>query len=291
MKNTSRQKMYVCEKNIENFGDLLNKTLFEKLFSMKFDFIEKYYEAEIIAIGSLLETFMYSNNELIRIYQFYRIISKKIKKIEVLGSGFHYEPEKCRFVRKMNFRIVRGRLTEQILRKHDLINRDVVLGDLGLLASYYNIKNDPKYLLGIIPHFNDLNSPIFYDIYKKYKNESILINVRDEPEKVIGEISECKNIISSSLHGLIVADSFGIPNIWIENKYKPVKEENRFKYRDYYSSISVEDISPIQAFDFLENGIELIKNKYQVDYKIVEQKQKELYNYCKEYFESKKNRT
>jgi hypothetical protein len=275
--------MYVWE-GIENFGDMLNKTLFEKLYGIKFNFTQKYYEAELIAIGSILEIFMYSDSKIIKAYQFYKILSRKIKGIDVLGSGFHYEHKECNFHRKMNFKIVRGKLTEQILRKHGYIKGNITRGDPGILSSYAYKKSVPQYLLGIVPHFNDLDSPVFYEIYKKYGKESILINVRDEPEKVVNEISSCKNIISSSLHGLIVADSFGIPNMWIENKYKPVKEENRFKYLDYYSSIEIENISPVQAIDFIEKDISIIRDNYHKRNKEIEDRQKEVYNMCKEYF-------
>jgi pyruvyltransferase len=277
--------MFVWE-GIENFGDILNKIIFEKLFEKKFIFTQNKYETEIIAIGSILNMFMYSRLMEKRVWQFFRKLEKRINKIVVLGSGFKYEPEKCQFLRTMDFKIVRGKLTEQILRKNDLINQDIMLGDLGLLSSYlFNTKSDAKYLIGIIPHHDDLDSPVFYDIYKKYRKECIFINVRHEPEKVIKEISSCKNIASSSLHGLIVADSFGIPNLWLENKYKSVKEESRFKYLDYYSSFGVENILPMEAIEFIENDIEIIKNSYQINHSEVERKQKELYGFCKEYLE------
>jgi pyruvyltransferase len=284
------KRMYIWE-GIENFGDILNKSLFEKLYGIKFNFTQKYYEAEIVAIGSLLESFMYSGNKIRKAYQAYQVATRRIKEIDVLGSGFQYEHQEYNFCRKMNFRIVRGKLTERILRNNGYIKGGIILGDPGMLSSYMYTKSSEKYLLGIVPHFNDLNSPLFYDIYKKYGDESILINVRDEPEQVIKEISGCKNIISSSLHGIIVADSFGIPNLWIENKYKSVKEENRFKYLDYYSSIGIEEISPIQAIDFIKEDIKIIMEKHHKKYTEIERKQKELYTICNEYFTSRKNIT
>ena len=49
---------------------------------------------------------------------------------------------------------------------------------------------------------------------------------------VIDQITACDYIASSSLHGIILADAYGIPNVWIQlsNRIRG----NGFKYRDYY---------------------------------------------------------
>jgi hypothetical protein len=52
---------------------------------------------------------------------------------------------------------------------------------------------------------------------------------------VVKAISECKLILSQSLHGLIVADALGIPNVWIEPSSKMIGGE--FKFHDYFSTI------------------------------------------------------
>jgi len=284
------KKIYAWE-GIENFGDGLNKTLFDKLYGVQLVSTENQHETDIIAIGSVLQNFVYSGNKIKLLKQFCKIASKNIKKIDVLGAGFKREPRKFKFLRKMDFKIVRGKLTEQVLKKHGIINKNIPYGDLGILSSFANKKGASKYLLGIVPHYNDLNSPIFYDIYKEYGNESILINVRAEPWKVIDEISKCENIISSSLHGLIVADSYEIPNMWLENRFKSAREEPHFKYEDYYSSIGVEGVKPIQASSFLENGIESINRSWHKKIKEIEKVQKEVFDICKEYFSEKKNDT
>jgi pyruvyltransferase len=46
---------------------------------------------------------------------------------------------------------------------------------------------------------------------------------------VIRRISRARLVISSSLHGLVIADAFGIPCTYLRLS----EEENMFKYEDY----------------------------------------------------------
>ena len=62
-------------------------------------------------------------------------------------------------------------------------------------------------------------------------------------------ISECECIISSSLHGLIIADSFLIPNQMVHLTDKLYGDG--FKFDDYYSNF---DINP-QIFDLNKSNL------------------------------------
>jgi hypothetical protein len=275
--------LYYC--SFSNFGDELNKVIFEELFGLRFNYVTNPYMADYFAIGSILSWFNISTwKELILEIITWFLRGRKLTKVIVLGSGFHRDYKKYKYLRRMDFRIVRGKLTERILRENNLLQKKIIHGDLGILSSYLITKMpEKKYKLGIIPHMNDLNSPIFYDIYKKHFPSCITINVQDHPKKVIEDIASCENIISSSLHGLIASDSLNIPNLWVESRFTPGPEPH-FKYLDYYSIYEINDIEPLQAIDFLDFDIGNIKRRYRIDYDIVKQKQKELFDYCKHFF-------
>lgn len=61
------------------------------------------------------------------------------------------------------------------------------------------------------------------------------------PEKVIKQIKQCKYIASSSLHGLIIADAYHIPNIRIVDYDTFAYPACNYKFEDYYSALGLED--------------------------------------------------
>lgn len=101
-------------------------------------------------------------------------------------------------------------------------------GDPALLCPRFFEAAPKQHQLGFIPHYVDhshWNPP----------PGSHFINVLDAPEKVIREISSCRHILSSSLHGLIVADAFGIPAAWL---HSPRVAGDGTKFADHFLAVS-----------------------------------------------------
>ena len=61
---------------------------------------------------------------------------------------------------------------------------------------------------------------------------------------MIDQICSCERILSSSLHGIITSDAYGVPNCWIELTGKI--SGGHFKYYDYASSVDRQFDKPIQ---------------------------------------------
>lgn len=148
----------------------------------------------------------------------------------IVGSGKLHEDSRLKiFSSKVVILALRGPLTAKG------IPGDYALGDPGLLADELVTVATRKHALGIVPHWSD-NELARNPLFLKY--DPIIINARDNPLDVIRQIGECKKIVSSSLHGLIVADAFGIPRRF---EYPKIfnRQGGAFKIRDYSQSIRV----------------------------------------------------
>ena len=212
--------------NIPNFGDAMNPILLEKLLGEKCIYSNK-YKADIIGIGSIL-------TQLSRLDWRNKIKNIFANPSVVWTSGFIKEVEyKEEFRKNLRFAALRGKLSLERVEKIIGQRLDIPLGDGGLLFSKLLDKMpEKKYAIGIIPHTVDIKNPQIIKLSEELP-KSVLIDVRQEPMKVLEQIASCDFIVSTAMHGLIAADSLGIPNKWIEVSDKVVG--NGYKFRDYYS--------------------------------------------------------
>lgn len=84
--------------------------------------------------------------------------------------------------------------------------------------------------------------------------------VYDDWKYVIDKIVNSKFVISESLHGLIVAEAYGIPAVWVE--FVEHNVEWKFKYLDFYESIGKCDMESIKLYNGFDIG-KLMKKKEQ----------------------------
>ena len=138
---------------------------------------------------------------------------------------------------------VRGPLSrEYLLRKG--VECPEIYGDPAMLMKYiYKPKQTQnKYKLGIIPHYDDYDNPLL-DTFKKH-SDILFIKMEgyNKWTDVIDQIVNCEYIISSSLHGLIMAETYDIPNLWIEISGKLLG--GHFKFHDFFQSIGYDRQAP-----------------------------------------------
>lgn len=130
---------------------------------------------------------------------------------------------------------VRGPKTRQ--RLLDLgIPCPPVYGDPALLIpSLFDIPKNIKkdFDIGVIPHFVHKNEPAINELIN---NGAKLIDIETANlEQFIVEILQCRKVLSSSLHGVIIADILGVPcrRIYFNNDLVG----GDFKFNDYYDSV------------------------------------------------------
>jgi pyruvyltransferase len=190
-----------------NFGDMLTFLLMERFADTTVEWAPA-QEANIFAVGSILEA----------IPSGWRGI--------VAGSGRLFEQSTLHLEDAIILGL-RGPLSAKGVKG------DYAIGDPGLLADEL-VTVDKEYNLGLVPHWSDT---VLETQFGQYNPR--IIRPEGDPLEVIREIGRCRKIVSSSLHGLIVADAFGIPRRIELVGAKFIKEGGDFKFRDYHASIGM----------------------------------------------------
>lgn len=237
----------------KNFGDWLSPVLCEAVSGRKVVYA-KLHHCDVVAVGSILQ----------RLKNHFWT-----HRVHVWGSGLIEEVTP--FNTRHHIHAVRGRLTAGTL-----LNRKIEsLGDPGLLCDILLQKPicDKIYRVGIVPHYKDQHS---LEIKEFAKQSGItVIDIFSETIDFIEQVSRCEYLLSSSLHGLIVADALKIPNGWIKLSQKV--RGNDFKFADYYSVFGLENVRPLPfcATTTAEEAIRWCENYHRPD---LDQIKKQLYN-------------
>lgn len=118
------------------------------------------------------------------------------------------------------------------------------VGDPGLLASdLLAPRGAASIAIGLVPHYRDLDHPVVAAL-RSGSGRCRVISPLLPPLEFLAAISSCEAVLSSSLHGLVVADSYGVPNAWIE--FGDAVIGAGYKFRDYLGVFGIRDAAPIR---------------------------------------------
>lgn len=106
---------------------------------------------------------------------------------------------------------LRGDLTRDRLGSPAVL----ALGDPGLLLQRRIRRQTVRWDVGVIPHFSHQSSPELQRLVEGFAGSVTVIDVQRHPAIVGRRIAACRAIVTTSLHGLIIADSLGIPAVWV----------------------------------------------------------------------------
>ena len=173
-------------------------------------------------------------------------------KSAVWGSGFREYESKTKAT---EIYAVRGYLSKKLLKYND----NIKIGDPALLLpKLYPIKKKMSKNLGIIPHYKEVE--IFASLNRC--GYDIIDTRTEDVEAFINKITNYQYILSSSLHGVIIAHAYGIKALWIQHGDVG---SSSFKYFDYFSSVGIDDYPDLDAskvINLSEEEISLLFEKY-----------------------------
>ncbi|MFT3817060.1 MAG: polysaccharide pyruvyl transferase family protein [Rubrivivax sp.] len=138
--------------------------------------------------------------------------------------------------RRLDVRAVRGPRTAEQLQRWG-IAVPAVYGDPALLLPTLfadRFAPRPRRRAAFVPNLHDLEG---------LQSPVPVISPLWGWNRVVSEILGCELVLASSLHGLIVAESFGIPARYVRLS----ETENRFKYDDYAQGTGRPDLQPARS--------------------------------------------
>jgi len=240
-----------------NWGDDINKYFFEWITGKKFVFIP--YERTFIRkkvsrysmIGSIAG--MYGCDNLI-----------------IYGSGV-IDPRMELWGGKLNQPVisVRGPRTRAWIMEQGYDCPENYGDPALLLSQFYVPKKRESKKICVIPHKATVLDEKIKERLEERDCEILNLENYDKWTDIIDTIAAAECVISESLHGLIVAETYDVPNVWVD--FIPHWENWEFKYLIYFESIKKNDEKSLKLYEEFE--WEAVDNKVKnwkkgnIDYK------------------------
>ncbi len=194
----------------DNFGDLLSPWLISKMTGREVTFFD-HSRPHYLAVGSVL--------------------NRANSCSTVWGAGSFGTEDASRFAPDARYAAVRGPLSRARLVTAG-IECPEVYGDPALLApAYFAPHVSKRYEYGIVTRWSE----------RRWHEAEIGPGVRlihletTDVEGVIEAMLSCRRIVTGSLHGLIVADAYGLPSAWVLHR---TAYGGMFKFFDYFATVN-----------------------------------------------------
>lgn len=153
-----------------------------------------------------------------------------------------------RFARPLLATAVRGPLTLESFYRANYPAPDV-LGDPGLcVPMFFQPRIEKSHRIGFIPHLSEL---AYWSAQKLGKDVS-LISPSGTVEGVVSSILSAERIVSSSLHGVVLAHAYGVPATWVYPTTRRLVGGG-LKFADYFGAVG-EPILPSDGGKIAQPG-------------------------------------
>lgn len=186
----------------KNFGDVLTPVVLQHL-GHKPLCVPRNTTGKVLAVGSIMTALRGGDT--------------------VWGTGVQHDQRYPG--RTATFLAVRGPITRSCI---DGASVPQVYGDPALLLpEIYDPEVEVKHRVGVMPHFVDRRPAL-----KRFP-DALYIDVQGGWRRVIRQMKSCERIITTSLHGIIAADAFGIPVTWHASYSGSIVSPN-LKFQDHF---------------------------------------------------------
>ena len=210
-----------------NFGDALSHLIVEHVSGRAVENARP-KQAELFALGSLMHVIAKHWTD-----------RKRGDGPILWGTGLLNPFYRKDFLENVQVRLLRGPISAAFLRL-----KMTEFGDPGLLADdAVGPVSERHDRIAVLPHHSQMEDPRFVDMVEA-DPALHLIDVRLDPVTVCREIASSAHLFSASLHGLIVADAYGVGNTWMDPE-----AQGRLKYHDYAASIGRDMTYPVEIDD------------------------------------------
>ena len=204
---------------VNNFGDLLGPVIVEKMLkNAGIDARGVKSPHRLLAVGSIMH--LAAEGDL------------------VWGTGMNGKKLTTDLpFSQLDVRAVRGPQTQRVLEDKG-IHAPAVFGDPGLLVGQLwsraelTGKQAPR-KFSVVPNFHD---------FPQFPRTDETVNPTGKLWQVIAKIAASDLVVGSSLHGIVIAESLGIPARLVLSKTEPL-----FKYQDYYEGTGRTGFTPANA--------------------------------------------
>jgi hypothetical protein len=158
------------------------------------------------------------------------ILNRARKASVVWGTGAFGVEGTGSVERDARYLAVRGPLTRNLLRIHG-VDCPPVYGDPALLLPMvFRPPVEKRYPIGLVLR----HSETAWLSTAADKGIEVIDMGSSDVEKVLLQILACERIATTSLHGLVLADAYGIPSAWLASTSPNGLE---FKFYDYFLSV------------------------------------------------------
>lgn len=218
-----------------NWGDDINKFFFEEVIDKKIEFVpfdKLWFKPNVYRyslIGSIVGDF-------------------NLDDTIIFGSGSISDNPIIEGTPK-SIISVRGPLTRKVLLDKGIDCPQKYGDPVLLLPLFYSPNVEKKYKIGVIPHYRTENNQVVNKLIEDENNLFIDMSSYNDWKEIIDQITSCEMIISESLHGLIVSETYGIPCVWVEFNKHNYEWNWEFKFLDFFYSINKRDVSCINFYE------------------------------------------